>query len=144
MIEPGRTIVANAGTTLYRVGTVKKTYGGKNYVFIDGGMNDNPRTSLYDAQYEAALANRMDEEGQNVYTITGKCCESGDIIVKNVSLPNPRVGDIVAVSTTGAYNYSMSSNYNRLPRPAVVFVKDGKSRCVVKRETYEDIIRNDI
>src|SRR5690606_2660744 len=110
MIEPGRTIVANAGTTLYRVGTVKKTYGGKNYVFIDGGMNDNPRTSLYDAQYEAALANRMDEEGQNVYTITGKCCESGDIIVKNVSLPNPRVGDIVAVSTTGAYNYSMSSN----------------------------------
>ncbi|MFA5524108.1 MAG: diaminopimelate decarboxylase [Tissierellales bacterium] len=144
MIEPGRAIVGNAGTTLYRVGSTKNTYGGKQYVFVDGSMNDNPRTSLYGAQYEAAIANRMNDADENIYTITGKCCESGDIIVKSVSLPHPNIGDLIAVSTTGAYNYSMSSNYNRLLRPPVVFVKNGESRCVVKRETYEDLIRNDI
>ncbi|SCG83863.1 diaminopimelate decarboxylase [Proteiniborus sp. DW1] len=144
MIEPGRAIVANAGTTLYRVGSVKRTYGGRNYIFVDGSMNDNLRTSLYGAQYEAAIANRMNEEADDIYTITGRCCESGDIIVRNIALPNPKNEDIIAVSSTGAYNYSMSSNYNRLPRPPVVFVKNGKSRCVVKRETYEDIIRNDV
>ncbi len=144
MIEPGRSIVANAGTTLYRVGSTKKTYSGKHYIFVDGGMNDNPRTSLYGAQYEAAIANRMNDKDEDVYTITGRCCESGDIIVKDITLPHPEIGDIIAVSTTGAYNYSMSSNYNRLPKPPVIFVKNGESRCVVKRETYEDIIKNDI
>jgi len=144
MIEPGRTIVANAGTTLYKVGSTKKTYGGKKYVFVDGSMNDNPRTSLYGARYEAAIANRMSEENEDTYTITGRCCESGDIIVKDATLPHANIGDIVAVSSTGAYNYSMSSNYNRLPKPPVVFVRNGETRCVVKRETYEDIIRNDI
>ncbi len=144
MIEPGRAIVANAGTTLYLVGSTKKTYSGKHYVFVDGSMNDNMRTALYDAKYEAAIANRMNDETSDIYTITGRCCESGDMIVKDVSLPHPKIGDIIAVSTTGAYNYSMSGNYNRLPKPPVVFVKDGNSKCIVKRETYEDIIRNDI
>lgn len=144
IIEPGRAIVANAGITLYQVGSSKETYGGKNYVFVDGSMSDNPRTSLYDAEYEAALANRMNDENAAIYTIAGKCCESGDIIVKDISLPNPNIGDILVVFSTGAYNYSMSSNYNRLLRPGVIFVKDGKSKCVVKRETYEDLIRNDM
>ena len=144
MIEPGRAIVANAGTTLYLVGSTKKTYSGKHYVFVDGSMNDNMRTALYDAKYEAAIANRMNDETSDIYTITGRCCESGDMIVKDVPLPHPKIGDIIAVSTTGAYNYSMSGNYNRLPKPPVVFVKDGSSKCIVKRETYEDIIRNDI
>ncbi len=144
MIEPGRAIVANAGTTLYLVGSTKKTYSGKHYVFVDGSMNDNMRTALYDAKYEAAIANRMNDEAEEYYTITGRCCESGDMIVKNVALPHPKIGDIVAVSTTGAYNYSMSGNYNRLPKPPVIFVKDGNSRYIVKRETYDDIIRNDI
>ena len=144
MIEPGRAIVANAGTTLYLVGGTKKTYSGKHYVFVDGSMNDNMRTALYDAKYEAAIANRMNDEAIEYYTVTGRCCESGDMIVKNIALPHPETGDIVAVSTTGAYNYSMSGNYNRLPKPPVIFVKGGNSRCVVKRETYEDIIRNDM
>lgn len=144
LIEPGRAIVANAGTTLYLVGSTKKTNSDKHYVFVDGSMNDNLRTALYDAKYEAALANRMNDEVEEYYTVTGRCCESGDMIVKNISLPHPKIGDILAVSSTGAYNYSMSGNYNRLPKPPVVFVKDGSSRCVVKRETYEDIIRNDM
>ncbi len=144
MLEPGRAIVANAGTTLYLVGSTKKTYSGKHYVFVDGSMNDNMRTALYDAKYEAAIANRMNDKISDIYTITGRCCESGDMIVKDVSLPHPEIGDIIAVSTTGAYNYSMSGNYNRLPKPPVVFVKDGGSRCIVRKETYEDIIRNDI
>ncbi|WPC44423.1 diaminopimelate decarboxylase [Clostridium sp. JS66] len=144
MIEPGRSIIANAGTTLYNVGGTKKTYGGKQYVFIDGGMADNPRTALYDAKYEAVVANKVNSENSEIYTIAGKCCESGDIIIKEIQLPEVERGDIMAVLTTGAYNYSMSSNYNRIPKPAVVFVKEGEAKIAVKRETYEDIIRNDI
>ncbi|ERJ12478.1 diaminopimelate decarboxylase [Haloplasma contractile] len=144
LIEPGRAIVANAGTTLYEVGSVKETYGGKNYVFVDGSMNDNIRTALYEADYEAALANKMNGVPEKPYTITGKCCESGDIIVRQVLLPTPERNDLLAVFSTGAYNYSMASNYNRLPRPAVVFVKDGKSKLVVKRETYDDLIQYDL
>lgn len=144
MIEPGRSIIANAGTTLYKVGGTKKTYGGKQYVFIDGGMADNPRTALYDAKYEALVANKVNVENNEKYTIGGKCCESGDIIIKEIELPRVERGDIMAVLTTGAYNYSMSSNYNRIPKPAVVFVKEGEAKIAVKRETYEDIIRNDI
>lgn len=144
MIEPGRSIIANAGTTIYKVGGTKKTYGGKQYIFIDGGMADNPRTALYDAKYEAVVANKVNFENSEIYTIAGKCCESGDIIIKEIELPEVERGDIMAVLTTGAYNYSMSSNYNRIPKPAVVFVKEGEAKIAVKRETYEDIIRNDI
>ena len=144
MIEPGRSIVANAGTTLYKIGATKKTYGGKEYIFVDGGMTDNPRTALYDAKYEAVVANKMNCEYEESYTVAGKCCESGDIIIKNIELPKVERNDVLAVLSTGAYNYSMSSNYNRILKPAVVFVKEGESRLAVKRETYEDLIRNDI
>lgn len=144
MIEPGRAIVANAGTTLYEVGAVKETHGGRNYIFVDGGMTDNPRTALYDAKYDALIANKAASTNTELYTIAGKCCESGDIIIRDIELPTAQKGDLVAVLSTGAYNYSMSSNYNRIPRPAVVFVKDGHATLAVKRETYEDILRNDI
>lgn len=144
MIEPGRTIVANAGTTLYEIGGVKKTYGGKNYIFVDGGMTDNPRTALYDAKYEAVVANKINNENNKEYTVAGKCCESGDMIIKDITLPEVEKKDILAVLSTGAYNYSMASNYNRIRRPAVVFVNDGQVKLVVKRETYEDIIKNDV
>ncbi len=144
MIEPGRAIVGNSGITLYSVGGVKETYGGRNYIFVDGGMADNPRTALYDARYEAALANRMSDQPEERYTIAGKCCESGDVIIRDIEFPKVKKGDLIAVFTTGAYNYSMSSNYNRLGRPAVVFASEGKSRVTVKRETLDDLIRNDI
>lgn len=142
-IEPGRAIVANAGTTLYQVATTKQTFGEKNYVFVDGSMADHIRTVLYQAVYHAKLANRMKDKNQSHYTVTGKACESGDIIIRDAFLPKPQKDDILAVFTTGAYHYSMASNYNRLTKPAVVFVKDGKSKVVVKRETYEDLLRND-
>jgi diaminopimelate decarboxylase len=144
MIEPGRSIVANAGTTLYTIGSTKTTINHKNYVFVDGSMADHIRTVLYGAQYTALLANRTDEPCDTHYTVTGKACESGDIIIKDAVLPRCNAGDILAVLSTGAYHYTMSSNYNRLPRPAVVFVNDDQARIVVKRETYEDLIRNDI
>ena len=144
MIEPGRAIVANAGITLYEIGGTKETFSGKNYLFVDGGMNDNIRTALYQASYEAAIANRMNDEHEKEYTVTGKCCESGDILVREVMLPTPQVGDLLVVGSTGAYNYSMASNYNRLLKPAVLFVKEHEARVVVKRETYEDLIRNDV
>jgi len=144
MIEPGRAIIANAGTTLYEVGAVKQTFGGRNYIFVDGGMTDNPRTALYDARYDALIANKAAAENTETYTIAGKCCESGDILIKDIVLPQAQKGDIIAVMSTGAYNYSMASNYNRIPRPAVVFAKEGKAVIAVKRETYEDILRNDI
>lgn len=144
IIEPGRSIVANAGTTLYTIGGTKKTFGGKHFIFVDGGMSDNPRTALYDAKYEGAVANKLNLENEENYTVAGKCCESGDVIIKDISLPKVEADDILAVFSTGAYNYSMASNYNRIPKPAVVFAKNGEARLVVKRETYEDIIRNDI
>lgn len=144
MIEPGRSMVSNAGTTLYEVGGTKETFGGKDYIFIDGGMTDNPRPALYSAKYEGAIANKMNEPNTRTYTVAGKCCESGDIIIKDIELPEAVAGDLFAVSTTGAYTYSMSSNYNRNGRPAVVFVKDGAGRLAVKRETFEDLVRNDV
>ncbi len=144
MIEPGRSIISNAGTTLYTVGGTKETYGGRDYVFIDGGMGDNPRPALYCAIYEVAIANKMNDENTGIYTIAGKCCESGDIIRKDAPLPQAEIGDIIAVASTGSYNYSMASNYNRIGKPAVVFVKDGEARITTKRETYEDLIKNDI
>ncbi len=144
VLEPGRSIVAPAGITLYTVGNVREIKDVRKYVSIDGGMTDNPRYALYRAKYEILLANRSCDEPCEKVTVAGKCCESGDIIAKDVMLPRVKRGDILAVLTTGAYNYSMSSNYNRLPRPAVVLVKDGKSRIIVKRESYDDIIRNDV
>lgn len=144
MIEPGRSIISNAGTTLYTVGGVKETFGGRDYIFIDGGMNDNPRPALYSAIYEASIANKMKDKKTKTYTIAGKCCESGDIIRKDIELPEAEAGDIVAVASTGSYNYSMASNYNRIGKPAVVFVRDGNAQLAVKRETYEDLIRNDV
>ena len=143
-IEPGRSIVANAGVTLYEIATTKHTYGGKKYVFVDGSMADHMRTILYQAVYQSALANRMNDALEDTYTVTGKACESGDIIIREADLPIPKSGDILAVFTTGAYHYSMSSNYNRLRKPAVVFVNEGQSKRVVRKETYEDLLRNDI
>ena len=144
VIEPGRSLTCNAGSTLYSIGGVKKTFAGREYVFVDGGMADNPRYALYKAKYEAMLANKMNQEADITYTVAGKCCESGDMLVMDAKLPKAEQGDLLLVSSTGAYNYSMSSNYNRLPKLPVVFVKDGTSRLVVKGETLEDLIRQDI
>ncbi len=143
-MEPGRSIVADAGMTLYTVGSVKEIEGFKNYVSIDGGMTDNPRYTLYQSAYTVLLANRAAEMPEAEYTVGGRCCESGDIIQENVSLPKPKRGDIVAVLVTGAYNYSMASNYNRVTRPPVVLLKDGKSTLAVRRERFEDLVACDI
>lgn len=144
LLEPGRSIVADAGMTLYTVGTVKEIPGYKNYASIDGGMTDNPRFALYGSKYTVYLANRMQEENSFLCDVVGRCCESGDIIQPKVSMPRPNRGDIVAVCTTGAYNYSMASNYNRVPRPPVVMLRGGDSYVAVKRETYADLTANDM
>ncbi|MHA0855511.1 diaminopimelate decarboxylase [Paenibacillus sp. CMAA1364] len=143
-VEPGRSIVGDAGTTLYTVGTQKDIPGVRKYVAVDGGMTDNPRPALYQSQYEALLANRANEEENELVSIAGKCCESGDMLIWDVQLPEVKSGDLLAVSCTGAYNYSMASNYNRIRRPSVIFVKDGHSDLVVKRESLQDIIGNDL
>lgn len=144
IIEPGRSIVGNAGTTIYTVGGTKITHSGKKYIFVDGGMADNIRPALYQAEYEGCLANKMNEAVSEEVTVAGKCCESGDMLIQNEMFAAAQEGDILAVSTTGAYNYSMSSNYNRLRKPAVVLVKEGKSKLLVRRETYEDLVRTDM
>ena len=144
IVEPGRSIVGEAGTTLYTIGAIKDIPGVRKYVAVDGGMTDNPRPALYQAKYEAALANRMNEAVAEKVSIAGKCCESGDMLIWDLELPVAQSGDILAVSSTGAYNYSMSSNYNRNVKPAVVFVMEGKARLAVKRETYDDLLRNDV
>ena len=145
-MEPGRSIVADAGLTLYTVGTVKQIPGYKNYVSIDGGMPDNPRFALYKADYTCLPASRMDEPRTFACSVVGRCCESGDIIQEHVSLPESvGRGDILAVCTTGAYNYSMASNYNRLPRPPIVMLRGGsESYVAVRRESLEDLCRNDL
>lgn len=145
-MEPGRSIVADAGMTIYTVGTVKRIPGYKNYVSIDGGMTDNPRFALYGSEYTIYIANKMNDKGQTFdCSVVGRCCESGDIIQENVTLPNSVCrGDIAAVLTTGAYNYSMASNYNRITRPPVVMLNNGEDYVAVKRESLEDILRNDI
>ncbi len=142
-VEPGRSIVGEAGTTLYTVGTIKNIPGVRKYVAVDGGMTDNPRPALYQARYEAMLANKAAQNVQEVVSIAGKCCESGDMLIWDIALPEVEVGDILAVFCTGAYNYSMANNYNRIARPAVVFVKDGHADLVVERESLEDLIRLD-
>ena len=143
-IEPGRSIVGATAVTLYTVGSVKKIPDVRNYVSVDGGMVDNPRYILYQSAYEVVCANKINDDKTLTATVAGKCCESGDLIQENVKLPEVEAGDILAVLSTGAYNYSMASNYNRIPRPPVVMVKDGKARLIIKGESYEDIIKNDI
>lgn len=143
-VEPGRSIVGDAGTTLYTVGTNKDIPGVRKYVAVDGGMTDNPRPALYQSKYEALLANRANDAVTETVSIAGKCCESGDMLIWDVELPEAESGDLLAVSCTGAYNYSMASNYNRIRRPAVVFVQNGQSDLVVRRESYTDIIANDL
>lgn len=142
--EPGRSIVGEAGITLYTVGAIKEISGIKKYVAVDGGMGDNPRYALYKSKYTALLANRVNDKPTEIVTIAGKCCESGDIVCSDVTLPKANVGDIVAILSTGAYCYSMASNYNRNPVPPAILVKDGKAQYIIKPQTYEDMIRNDV
>ncbi|MGE9212742.1 diaminopimelate decarboxylase [Exiguobacterium aurantiacum] len=139
-IEPGRWLVANAGATLYEVGTVKEVSGVRTYVSVDGGMTDNIRPALYDAEYDVIAATRMDEPKTIEAKIVGACCESGDIISNRSLIPPVEAGDLLLVKATGAYNFSMASNYNQMLRPAVVFVKDGTHRLVVRRQTLEDLV----
>ena len=144
IMEPGRSLVADSGMTLYTVGSVKEITGYKNYVSIDGGMTDNPRYALYNSPYTVFVANRMAEKADYVCTIGGRCCESGDMIQENVTIPRPVRGDILAVAVTGAYNYSMASNYNKVPRPEVIFVNGEKDYIAIKRETFADLMKNDL
>ena len=144
LMEPGRTIVADAGMTLYTVGTVKRIPGYKNYVSVDGGMTDNPRYALYGSAYTVYAAGRMDEPAVLHCDVVGRCCESGDIIQPKVALPDVRRGDLLAVCTTGAYNYSMASNYNRMARPPVVMLTPERDTLAVRRETLEQLTENDI
>jgi diaminopimelate decarboxylase len=143
VLEPGRSIVGPAGLTLYRVGVVKQASRDLTYVAVDGGMSDNPRPQLYGARYEALLANRADEESTGTYRVAGKHCESGDVLIEGVHLPEPQRGDLLAVPSTGAYTLSMGSNYNAVPRPAAVLVRDGESRVIRRRETLDDLLRLD-
>ncbi len=144
-MEPGRSIVADAGMTLYTVGSVKRIPGYKNYVSVDGGMTDNPRYALYGAEYSCLLANKATETPDFRCSLVGRCCESGDIIQPDILLPGSVCrGDIAVVCTTGAYNYSMASNYNRVPRPPVVMLRGGKSFTAVRRESLEDLYLNDV
>ncbi len=141
LCEPGRSLVANAGVTLYTVGTVKHVPGVRTYVAVDGGMSDNLRPMLYGARYEAELADRPG--GEALCTVAGMHCESGDVLIRDAVLDDPRPGDVLVVAATGAYGHAMASNYNALPRPPVVFCDDGEARVVVRRETYEDLERRD-
>jgi diaminopimelate decarboxylase len=143
-IEPGRSIVGKAGTTLYTIGSIKEIPQVRKYVAVDGGMTDNIRPALYKAEYECVIANKVESSVKEKVTISGKCCESGDILLNDVQIPEAKSGDILAVLSTGAYGYSMSSNYNKIPRAAVVFVKNGKAKLVCRRQTFEDVISNEL
>jgi diaminopimelate decarboxylase len=154
LCEPGRALVGNAGVTLYRVGTIKRIPGVRTYVAVDGGMSDNLRPMLYGARYEAEIADRFKEgdagaagrglaNGGEVCTIAGMHCESGDVLVRDVQLNAPRVGDVLVIPATGAYSHAMANNYNAVPRPPVIFCRDGRAREVVRRETYEDLTLRD-
>ena len=144
VLEPGRSIVGPAGTTLYRVGAVKRAADGTVYAAVDGGMADNPRPALYDARYTAVVADRPDATGDHDYTIAGKHCESGDVLIEQIRLPELTTGDVLAVPATGAYNASMASTYNLLPRPAAVMVRDGEARVIQRRETVDDLLARDL
>ena len=144
LLEPGRSIVADAGLTLYTVGTVKEIPGFRTYVSVDGGMPDNPRYALYRSVYTVVNATHADKAPDRAVTVAGRCCESGDLIAEGARVATPVRGDLLAVLVTGAYNYSMASNYNRIPRPPVVFLSQGKDELAVRRESYEDLVRNDL
>ena len=142
-IEPGRSLVGNAGVTAYRVGTVKEIPGVRTYVAVDGGMSDNLRPMLYDARYEAVIADRAAETPDTEATIAGMHCESGDVLIKEALIAAPRVGDVLVTPATGAYGHAMANNYNGVPRPPVVFCRGGKARVVVRRETWDDLLARD-
>ena len=144
LVEPGRSLVANAGVTAYRVGTVKEIAGVRTYVAVDGGMSDNLRPMLYGSRYEALVADRAADPAETLVTIAGMHCESGDVIVRDAMLAEPAVGDVLVTPATGAYGYAMANNYNGVPRPPVVFCRDGASCVVVRRETYEDLTARDL
>lgn len=144
LMEPGRSIVGDCGITLYTVGSIKEITGYKRYVAVDGGMADNPRYALYKSPYTAVIANKAAQKAEYMCTIAGKCCESGDLIQEDTFIQSPSSGDILAVLSTGAYNYSMASNYNKIPRPPIVMVAGGEDYVAVKRETYEDLAKNEI
>ena len=143
-LEPGRSIISTSGVTLYTVGSSKQVPHGTKYVAVDGGMSDNPRPSMYQAEYFAEVANNKEDAELEKVTIAGRFCESGDILIKNIELPKLEEGDILCVYNTGAYNYSMASNYNRVQKPAMVLVKESESEIIVQRETLDDLILHDI
>jgi diaminopimelate decarboxylase len=143
LVEPGRSLVGNAGVTAYRVGTVKEIPGVRTYVAVDGGMSDNLRPMLYGAHYEAVIADRAGETRDTLATIAGMHCESGDVLVRDTELAAPRVGDVLVTPATGAYGYAMANNYNGVPRPPVIFCRDGQARIVVRRETWDDLLSRD-
>lgn len=143
-IEPGRSIVANAGTTLYTIGSIKEIPGVRKYISVDGGMTDNIRPALYGARYEAIVANKALNPIDDKVTIAGKCCESGDILIQDIEIQKAESGDILAINSTGAYGFSMASGYNKISRPAVVFVRNSEARVVVKRQSYKDLIREEV
>jgi diaminopimelate decarboxylase len=144
VLEPGRSIVGPAGTTLYRIGAIKRAADGTVYAAVDGGMADNPRPALYDARYTAVVADRPDAVADHDYTIAGKHCESGDVLIERIRLPELRPGDLLAVPATGAYNASMASTYNLLPRPAAVMVSGGEARLIQRRETIDDLLAREL
>jgi diaminopimelate decarboxylase len=143
LVEPGRSLVGNAGITAYRVGTVKEIPGVRTYVAVDGGMSDNLRPMLYGAHYEAVIADRAGETPETTATIAGMHCESGDVLVRDAELAAPRVGDVLVTPATGAYGYAMANNYNGVPRPPVIFCRDGEATVVVRRETWDDLLSRD-
>ena len=143
LVEPGRSLVGNAGVTAYRVGTVKEIPGVRTYVAVDGGMSDNLRPMLYGSRYEAVIADRAGETPDTLATIAGKHCESGDVLIRDTELASPRVGDVLVTPATGAYGYAMANNYNGVPRPPVIFCRDGEARTVVRRETWDDLLARD-
>lgn len=144
LIEPGRAIVANAGITLYKVGAIKNIPGIRKYISVDGGMTDNIRPALYKAKYECILCNNVKDSHLEEVRIAGKCCESGDILIDSIKIPICKSGDIIAVMSTGAYCYSMSSEYNKNLKPAMVIVKDGKTKLIIKRENFIDLVNNEL
>jgi len=144
LVEPGRSLVGNAGITMYRVGTVKDIPGVRTYVAVDGGMSDNLRPMLYGSRYEAVIADRASEQADTVATIAGMHCESSDMIVRDARLAAPRVGDVLATPATGAYGHAMANNYNAVPRPPVILCEDGDARLVIRRETYDDLTNRDV
>jgi len=143
LVEPGRSLVGNSGVTVYRVGTVKEIPSVRTYVAVDGGMSDNLRPMLYGSRYEAVIADRAGEPPQALATVAGKHCESGDVLIRDVELAAPRVGDVLVTPATGAYGHAMANNYNGVPRPPVIFGRDGEARVVVRRETWDDLLGRD-